>query len=179
MANLRSYMDESFDDKAVEPSKGSAGAAIPEGDYQLQIEKSEIKHTKAGTGVLMRFTMVVLQGPREGALIFTNMNIRNPNVQAQTIGIAELKALCAAIGVSYDAVKEDDIRLLYKPFMAHIGFEKEQINDETGLPWPPRNRITRYIARDPKAPAVATPHAAPTQKPAQTKKFDPDDDVPF
>lgn len=187
MGSLDQYLNEEFDDRAVEPSKGIDGP-VPAGDYNLQLEKGEIKYTKNGRGVLYRAQFAILDGEYSGRMIFAQYNIRNDNEQAQTIGIAEMKALTIACGLDWETVRGDTDQLLYKPFSARIGFDREQTNPETGRTYAPRNRIMKYYAYNGTAGETTTPAARPATPPKQTlpKHANPannarqlDDEVPF
>jgi len=174
MADLSQWLDESFDDRAVAASTGIP-EPVPAGEYMLQVEQTELVTTKDSTGMMLKTTLVIVAGEFEGRKVFPQYNVRNKSAQAQTIGIGEFKALCLACGVDYEIARTDTDAVLYKPFRAMIGFEKEQINPQTGNPYPPKNRVMKYIpagqaapvaAAAPKAaaPKAATPAAAP--KPA-------------
>jgi hypothetical protein len=161
MANLEQYLDESFDDRSVKASSGIPDP-VPPGDYLLEVEKTEVALTKDSTGALLKVTLSVVQGEHEGQKLFPQFNIRNKNMQAQQIGMGELKALAAACGVDYEVVRGDTDALLNIPFRAVVGMEKTQINATTGQPYPPRNNIKKYIpAGQAVAPVAAARPAAP------------------
>lgn len=161
MADLSQFLDESFDDRAVAASTG-VPEPVPAGEYQLQVEQTELTPTKDQTGMMLKVTLVIVTGEFEGRKIFPQFNVRNKSAQAQTIGIGEFKALCLASGVDYEIARTDTDALLYKPFRAAIGFEKEQINATTGQPYPVRNRVMKYIPAGQAAPAA--PKRQPEQK---------------
>lgn len=169
MANLADFMDQSFDDTAVSASTG-VPEPVPPGDYTLMAESTEAALTKDQTGAMLKVTFSVVEGQYEGRKIFTQFNVRNKNMQAQQIGIGELKALCLACEIEYDAVKAESDMLLHKPFQARVGMEKEQINQTTSQPYPPRNRILKYFPAGASAPAANTaavvPPAAAAPRPA-------------
>lgn len=74
---------------------------LPNGDYELEIEASEVAATKDGTGTILKTTMVVIR-PEEYAKrkLFNNYNLENKSTQAQEIGQRQFASLCRAIGVS-------------------------------------------------------------------------------
>jgi len=185
MGSLDQYLSEEFDDRAVEPSKGIDGP-VPAGDYNLQLEKGTIAYTKNGRGVLFKAQFAILEGDYSGRMIFAQYNIRNDNEQAQTIGIAEMKALTIACGLDWETVRADTDQLLFKPFAARIGFDREQTNPETGRTYAPRNRIMKYYAYDPalattktEAPKSAVPQRQPLPRHANPANNKLDDEVPF
>lgn len=176
MPNLDQYFDEAFDSDAVPASTGRPEPLDP-GKYTLQVEKGEFVHTKAGTGVMWKATMTVVTGPRTGAVVYTQFNVRNPSAQAQTIGVSEMKALAAACGVSWDKAKDETDNLLFKPFDAELGMESERVNPQTGLPYPPRNRISKYFVKG--APITGAAVAGATKRPAPAMTSVAPDDPPF
>lgn len=157
MADLSQFM--TYDDSKITASTGTP-EAVPSGDYDLQQESSEIITTRDGSGMLLRVTLSVLSGEYEGRKIFPQFNIVNKNVQAQNIGVSEFKALCLACGVDYEQAKRETESLNFMPFRAKIGFDKQNINAQTGVPYPPKNRVLKYY------PFGGTPepqrHAAPS-----------------
>lgn len=163
MADLTQYFDSGFDDRAVDASTG-VPEPVPPGEYQLQVEKSELTPTKDQSGIILAVTLSIVVGEFEGRKIFPRFNIRNKSMQAQTIGIGEFKALCAACGVDYEVARGNTDALNYVPFKANVGMEKESINQQTGQPYAPRNRITKYISAGGAASAPAQT-AAPVQAP--------------
>lgn len=184
MPDLEQYFGEKFDDMAIPASEG-VPEPIPSGRYTLQVEKGEITYTKKGTGVIFKTTFAVIAGPHEGHTIRTQFNVSNPNEQAVTIGIAELKALTAACGLPWEEVRKNSDLLLYKPFTAEVGLEAESINQTTGNPYPPRNRIAKYIMPEnankpaPTGEGGKIYKAKPDKPKVAPVPFKPDDEVPF
>lgn len=178
---LTDHLEDGFDDQAIPESKGSS-EALPAGKYTLQLEHAEETFTKAGTGVMLKCRFAVVDGAYKDQLLFSQYNIKNPNKQAVEIGISELKALAAACKRDWMAVRENTDVLMFIPFTATLGFEKENINPATDKPYPPRNRILRYTPyAAPGREAVQgreAPAAQRTAKPAMKAAL-PDDEVPF
>lgn len=164
MANLSFHM-EGVDDASIEASTGRPDPLLA-GTYQLQPEEFEIAQTKDGTGIVLKGTFGVVTGQCEGRKVFVQYNIRNKNAQAQAIAIGEFKALCLACGVNYDIAKQETDHLMFKPFQALVGMEKQNINPTTGEPYAPRNKISKYIphgeqpAQAVAGSGVAAPKAA-------------------
>ena len=71
---------------------------IPPGWYAVEIDKAEVRDTKAGTGSTS-LELVVLDEAHEGRRVFAQINLSNPNQQAVEIGQRELAALAMACGV--------------------------------------------------------------------------------
>lgn len=157
MADLSNFFDD-VDDRSVAASPG-VPEPVPPGEYMLQVDQADLVPTKDQTGMMLKCVLTIVSGEFEGRKVFPQFNVRNKSAQAQTIGIGELKALAIACGVDWEVARTDTDALLYKPFRANIGFEKEQINPATGLPYPPKNRVMKYIPAGQAAPAA--PAAAP------------------
>lgn len=168
MADLSFYLDESFDDRSVAPSTGVPDP-VPPGDYMLQVEQTELAPTKDNTGMMLKTTLTIVSGEYEGRKVFPQFNVRNKSAQAQTIGIGELKALALACGVDWDIARIDTDALLWKPFRASVGYEKQQINPATNQPYPLRNRVMKYHPAGqaaPAAPKAAAPAPVAAARPA-------------
>lgn len=72
---------------------------FPVGKYPFTIKKAEVEKTKAGDGEKLKL-MVVIRSGAKTRVEFVNINIVNPNPQAQEIGRRELTQLrmCAGLG---------------------------------------------------------------------------------
>lgn len=68
------------------------------GDYLVEITKSEMKDTKDGNGKYLMLGFKCLEGKQKGQMIFTNINLINPNEIAVQIARKELKKICTAVG---------------------------------------------------------------------------------
>ena len=72
---------------------------LPEGWYTARIDGAELKPTKAGTGEYISVAYTI-EGPSHvGRKVWGNLNIRNPNPQAENIGREQLSKLSLAIGL--------------------------------------------------------------------------------
>lgn len=86
-----------FNASAVEPTEEFK--PIPNGEYQLMIEKIELKPTKSGTGSYLNLQLKVQGGPCNNRVVFDMITYTNPNPQAVEIGHRKLSGLCRAAGV--------------------------------------------------------------------------------
>lgn len=113
---------------------------LPNGDYELEIEASEVKEGANGTG--LKTTMTVLR-PDEyrGRKVFNFYNLEHKNAQAQEIGQRQFASLCRAIGVSE---VEDSEELHFKAFTAKIGLGKPSKDGQ----YPARAEIKKYYFPD-------------------------------
>lgn len=87
-----------FDATQVAPSTGAADA-IPAGWYNAAIDASEMKPTRDGLGAYLELAFKVLDGQYAGRKVFTRLNLRNQNAQAQEIAMKDLSAIAHATGV--------------------------------------------------------------------------------
>lgn len=115
---------------------------LPNGDYQLEIEASDIVPTSTGSGTILKTTItVVAPEALKGRKLFNNYNLENANAQAQEIGQRQFASLCRAIGV--DAV-EDSEELHFRVFTAKIGLGKPSKDGK----YPARAEIKKYYFPD-------------------------------
>ena len=90
MANLNG-----FDAATVDPATDFE--PLPAGKYLAVITDSEMKPTKAGTGHYLQMTFQVIDGPFKNRLLWSRLNLDNPNRQAVQIAQGELSAICRAV----------------------------------------------------------------------------------
>lgn len=86
-----------FDARAVAPDEGRS-EAVPAGWYNVALEKSEKKPTKAGDGAYINCVFGILDGQYKGNKIFHMFNMWNNNPKAVEIAYAQFSALCHAVG---------------------------------------------------------------------------------
>lgn len=86
---------------------------IPEGEYILQITKTEQKQTKTGTGMYISVTFDVIGPSYQGRKLFCRFNYRNDNSIAEKIGRQQIKALQLACDIP-GALTDD------QQFIGHI-----------------------------------------------------------
>lgn len=72
---------------------------IPAGIYSAQIIASEMKETKAKTGMYLELRIQILDEEHRGRLIFERLNLVNPNETAVSIAQRDLASICRACGV--------------------------------------------------------------------------------
>lgn len=162
MADLADVFGSDFDPNAV-PENDRNFDPIPGGDYLMQVTESEIVPTKSGEGDILKLTIEVMEGPFENRKIWDNLNIRNPNAQAQSIAQRALADLCIAVGVT-GLRNSDDLH--FRPFIGTV--KVEPAKDGYGA----QNRMKRYKPRGGVAPQAAqrpapTQNARPAAQPAQ------------
>ncbi|MDX1032799.1 DUF669 domain-containing protein [Sinorhizobium medicae] len=135
---------------------------LPNGVYSLEIEASDVVPNKAGTGTVLKTTMVVV-APEvlKGRRLFTQYNIEHQNPQTQEIAQRQFASLCRAIGL--DSVSDSE-ELHFRAFSAKVGLGKPSKDGQ----YPARAEIKAYHYPDqgnvpePAIDAVQpTPAAAP------------------
>lgn len=69
---------------------------VPEGEYILQVTKTELSPTKDGSGKYVKVQFDIIGPSYQGRKIFANFNIHNNSTIAENIGKQQLKALVLA-----------------------------------------------------------------------------------
>lgn len=73
---------------------------VPAGEYTARITEAELKNTNAGTGQYIKVRFDIIGPSHAGRVVFTNLNIRNPNPKAEEIGRQQLGEIMRAIGLA-------------------------------------------------------------------------------
>ncbi len=145
-----------FNANEVEPT--SDFEPLPAGKYVTAITDSEMKATKAGTGHYLELTFQVLEGPCKNRLLWSRLNLDNPNAQAVQIAHGELSAICRAVGVMQP---KDSSELHDRPLVVTVKCKRR---DDTG---DIMNEVKGYARRDVavNAGAGAMSDEAPWKRP--------------
>lgn len=109
----------SFNAATVAPS--SSFDPIPAGWYNVQATDSSISPTKNQTGMILKITWDVLDGPFKGRKVFDRINVQNANPTAEKIGQEQLSAICHATGVIQ---LQDTLQLHSKPISIKVSVRK-------------------------------------------------------
>lgn len=195
MARLIDLYDSNFDPNTVEASRSRE--PIPDGDYVMHVTKTELKPNNAGTGHRLDVEFTIIEGPCTDRIVFMTLNVVHPNQQAQNIALKDLKAIADACNIDFNMVLDDSDNLLFQPFRGRVvytqdmvknalGQKSPKIDDRTGTPYPPRNRVASFHSLNdaepapiPAAPApraaapAARPAAAPAARPAAAGQTNP------
>ena len=141
-----------FDANQVEPS--SDLDPIPAGKYPAVITESEMAPNKAGTGHYLKLTFQIIEGQFKNRLLWTRLNLDNPNATAVQIARGELSAICRAVGV---LAPSDSVELHNLPLVIHVKCKKRTDTGEI------TNEIKGYAKKEMPPPAApATPAAGST-----------------
>jgi len=104
-----------FDASTVAPN--TTFEPLPAGWYNVQITESELVPTKAGTGSILKLQQTVIDGEHAGRIVYTNLNVQNPNPIAVEIANQQLSSICHATGT----IQVDDSQDLHgKPYQVQV-----------------------------------------------------------
>jgi len=92
------FLGESFNTDDL-PTSDRSFDPLPEGWYQATITGAELANTKTGTGQYIKIKYSITGPTHAGRVVFGNLNIRNQNPQAESIGRQQLGELMRAIGL--------------------------------------------------------------------------------
>lgn len=84
---------------AAEMPESQSFEPVPAGWYTARVANAEVKQTRAGNGSYISVRFDVTGPSHEGRVIFTNINISNPNPKAEEIGHQQLGELMRAINL--------------------------------------------------------------------------------
>lgn len=71
---------------------------IPEGAYEAELARCELRTTKAGTGRYIAAGWRITGPSHAGRWIWSNLNIENQSERAAKIGLAQFARMCLALG---------------------------------------------------------------------------------
>ena len=143
-----------FDANQVEPS--SDLDPIPAGKYLAVITESEMAPNKAGTGHYLKLTFQVIEGQFKNRLLWTRLNLDNPNATAVQIARGELSAICRAVGV---LAPSDSVELHNLPLVIHVKCKKRTDTGEI------TNELKGFTKKETPPPAAPTSPAANSTPP--------------
>jgi hypothetical protein len=112
---------------------------IPAGKYLAIISDSEMKPTKSGNGSYLELTFQVIEGQYKNRLLWTRLNLDNPNATAVQIARSELSSICRAAGLM---TPKDSAELHNLPMVISVKCKKR---DDTG---DVTNEIKGYAKRE-------------------------------
>lgn len=131
---------------------------IPAGKYLAIITDSEMKATKNGSGSFLELTFQVIEGPYKNRLLWSRLNLDNPNKQAVEIARAQLSAICRAAGVMQP---KDSLELHNLPLQITVKCKKREDTDEIV------NEIRAYAKKE---AATGQPQQETTNTPPWARK---------
>lgn len=117
---------------------------FPPGEYELYLEESERKSTKANDGEYLNCTFVVKNGEFANRKIFHMFNLWNKSPDSVKGAKADWRALCEATTGQPNAPGGDSSNLHYKPFIGTVAIEPatiENINGVNVVKYPAKNKM--------------------------------------
>ena len=120
---------------------------VPEGEYILQVTKTERKDTKDKTGWYVRVQFDIIAPAYQGRKLFANFNLRNNSAVAEKIGKQQFKALYTAGDVKEPICDTD--QLLGAVVKASV-----TIREASGK-YGPSNDIKNYKPAEGAMPTIA------------------------
>ena len=140
-----------FDATTVAPQESPS--PIPAGVYLAQVIESDERPLKSGAGRAVALTFQVLQGPYANRKVWSQINYRHTNADAERIGQSQLSALCHAVGV---VRMQDTTQLHMRPVMIRVKIRK----DDSGQ-YGDRNDVSGYEAVASGGGGINVPGAMP------------------
>jgi hypothetical protein len=123
-------LNEVFDVNSMPKSERSYDP-LPAGWYNVTITGADLKQTKAGTGEYIAVRYDVAGPTHAGRVVFGNLNIKNPNPTAESIGRQQLGELMRAAGF---AKVEDTDQLIGGQLQIKLDIRKsEQYGDSNDV----------------------------------------------
>jgi hypothetical protein len=141
MAELGYKVDENDLQQSFDP--------VPADKYIAVIEDSDYVENNSGTGMILKLTWKIIDGPMENRKIFDNLSLEHVKPQVSAIARQKLNSIGVAAGV-IDI--KDSAQLHGIPMIIDVTVKK---SEEYGM----QNNIKKYLSADgkePQRPAVNT-----------------------
>lgn len=119
---------------------------IPAGKYAAVITNTEAKATQKG-GEYIKLTIEVIDGPSKGRKVFSNLNIKNANVEAEKIAKITVANICRAVGVAHPKAWSE---LCNKPIVVKLSVRPETAD------YPASNDVKSWEAINNNQPSLPT-----------------------
>lgn len=148
MANLNNFNANEVEPASFEP--------LPAGKYLACIVESEMRPTKNGDGQFLNLTFEVIDGPSKGRKVWSRLNLKNPNPQAEQIARGQLSALCRAVGVMQP---RDSVELHNLPLVISVKVKRREDTGDL------QNEVAGYAKKEAAAAAAPPPQAATSAPP--------------
>lgn len=171
MSSLSNVFHGGFDANSVQPDEGRDFAPLAAGAYEAEITGSEVKDTKNGSGCYLALELTVIGPTGAGRKVWSNVTLKNANAQAESIGQAQLSAICHAVRIPVlqdtDQLFGKTLRVRLKVTPPKDGYQAK--NDVTAYEamgaTQPGPAVSRPAANAPAQPAAGAPaKKAPWQK---------------
>ena len=157
------FLDTPFDVNEL-PQSDNNYDLIPSGWYDAIINKAEIKNTKAGNGQYIAIRYDITGPSHQGRVVFGQLNIKNPNSQAEEIGRKQLGEVMRAIGL---ARVTDTDQLIGGNLQIKVGIKESDGQYEAS------NQIKGYKAINGSQPPMPASPSAKSAPAAQASSAPP------
>jgi hypothetical protein len=153
-----------FDATQVAPNE--AIEPIPAGWYNAMIDESEMKPAKTEGNYFLQLRFTIIEGMYANRKVYTRLNLRNSNPQAQEIAYKELSAICHAVGVMQ---VQDSQQLHGRPLKIKVKLKPAADGYDAS------NEVNGFKNTGEQVQQVAAPWTpqAPPQQPQQPQQFAP------
>ncbi|MFZ9563395.1 MAG: DUF669 domain-containing protein [Burkholderiales bacterium] len=156
------FLDEPIDVSDL-PQPERSYEPVPPGWYDAIITSADVTDTKAGTGKYIKIRYDITSPSHQGRVVFGNLNIRNPNAKAESIGRAQLNELMQAVNITRLANTD---QLVGMPVFIKLAVKEDPnygaSNEVKGF----KGRVGGVAAAPQQIPLSASPAAAITAKAA-------------
>lgn len=154
------FLGETFDINDIPEAEKREFEPVPAGWYTASIANAELRDTKAGTGKYISVRFDITGPQHQGRVVFTNLNMTNPNPKAEEIGRQQLSEILRAIGLQ----RIDDTDEILG---GNLSIKVTVRNDPN---YGPGNEVRGFKAIEGSTPPVSAPAAAPPAKAAKAAK---------
>jgi hypothetical protein len=144
MANLQQMYDPN--------DKPNEFEVLPAGRYLAAITESAMKPTSKGTGEYLELKFQIIDGPYKGRVLFSRLNLKNPNPQAVQIARGDLAAIRKATGV---VNPKDSVELHNLPVTIIVKVGKNKDSGEAN------NEIKGFLPRNAQPPVAGDAQSTP------------------
>ncbi len=139
--------------------EGGDFKSLPAGWYTASISEASLNDTKSGTGQYIKLRYDITGPTHEGRVIFGNMNIRNANPKAESIGLQQLGDVMRALGL--ESVQDTDQLVGGSLQIKLKTVRDEQYGDDDGN----KNEVVAWKAVSGSAPPAPKAEAASSTPP--------------
>lgn len=148
-----------IDLSAIDTSTTGGWKAYPAGVYRMLIAQSEVKTTRAGTGTFLKVELIHTGGDFKDKKHWENLNLTNPNANAESMGREQLAILADACGLPRNFLQTvGNEALVGKVVMVDLA-RKLSDNPDYGDSDGYRNEVTRGGYAKPNSEAITPPPA--------------------
>ena len=166
-----------YDNTANTPPRDRSFELLPPSKFSAMVTNTELKDSRTPGGKILKVEYLITGPTHAGRKIFQNINVRNPNAQAEQIGQQELGDLKAAVGLT--GVMTDTTQLHNIPLTIKLKVREGRLknpNNPAEGSYDAENVVSYVKALEGQAPAASgfTPPssvAQPTQVAGQPGNF--------